>query len=448
MKVWIRAAWERLRASFWFVPALMIAIATASALAAIRVDHGSSGTWLHETGLIYAGDPEGAGTVLGAIAGSMATIAGVVFSLTLVALSLAASQYGPRLLRNFMRDTTNQFVLGIFISTFVFSLLVLRSIRHDTSDAFVPHLSVTLAVLLAVASLFVLIYFVHHVAVSIQADELVAGVGRELEAAIDRLFPARLGEGGEQPPATALPEGFERDARSIPAPRDGYVELIESDALLALACEHDLVLRIERPPGDYAVSGSPLVRAWPGERVGDELAARIAGQFVLGTQRTPAQDAEHAVHQIVEVALRALSPGMNDPFTALVCIDRLGSALCQLAGREMPAATRHGPDERLRVVAEPVDFARIADAALTQIRQSAGTSSVVLARLLETIGRVAQRVQRTEDARSLRAHAERIARCAAAISEQADRRAVEARYQEAMRVLENAKRGSLRAASA
>ena len=172
----------------------MACLAVALALGAVELDKAATEDWLKRLSWIYSGGAEGASLLLGTVAGSMIAIAGTVFSMTLVALSLASSQLGPRLLRNFMRDTANQVVLGTFVATFVYCLLVLRTIRRGDEVAFVPHLAVTIGVLLAIVSIGVLIYFIHHVSVSIQADEVVAQVGRELVDGIDRLFPGHLGK--------------------------------------------------------------------------------------------------------------------------------------------------------------------------------------------------------------------------------------------------------------
>ena len=189
MKTWLVQQWAKLRSSFWFLPSLMVAAAAALALASVAWDRSMPEGWLEQADWLYTGGAEGASLVLSTIAGSMITIAGVVFSMTLVALSLASSQLGPRLLRNFMRDTSNQVVIGTFLATFVYGLLVLRTIRRADEVAFVPHLSVSLGVVLALASLGVLIYFVHHVAMSIQADVVVSRVGDELFDAVERLYP-------------------------------------------------------------------------------------------------------------------------------------------------------------------------------------------------------------------------------------------------------------------
>jgi uncharacterized membrane protein len=430
VKVTFLKFWDALRSSFWFLPATMIAAVVVLAYATVAVDAAVTDAWISKQGWAYAGGAEGASAVLSTIAGSMITVAGVVFSLTLVVLSQASSQFGPRLLRNFMRDTINQAVLGTFVATFLYCLLVLRNVRRADEGAFVPHLSVTCGVVLAVVSLGFLIYFIHHISLSIQADEVTARVGAELLRSIDRIFPEQLGEGQPDEAPKDLPRDFDAEAIPIAANADGYVQFIDANAILELAEREDLVLRIERRPGHYVVAGSPLVSAWRGETLKDDLREQVNAAFVLGTQRNEAQDAEFAVNQLVEVAVRALSPGINDPFTAMTCVDRLGSGLCRLAQRKIPSPYRRDKNGRLRVIAEPATFPAVADAALNQIRQYARTSAAVTIRLLEMLAAVASHARRQEDLDSLLRHAEMTARSAReALPEENDRRDAEERYQ-------------------
>ncbi|MEO6446542.1 MAG: DUF2254 domain-containing protein [Gemmatimonadaceae bacterium] len=440
MKSRLLKYWDLLRSSFWFTPSLMAAGAVALAYITVGLDQTVTDEWLKRIGWAYSGGASGASAVLQTIAGSMITIAGVVFSLTLVALSLASSQFGPRLLRNFMRDTTNQLVLGTFVATFLYCLLILRTIRFADDAAFVPHLSVTLGVVFALASLWVLIYFIHHVSVSIQADEIVARVGRELSEGIERLFPAKVGETADAAPEqVALPALFDRESRAVPVHGDGYLQRIDAGALMALAEELDVVLRVERRPGHYLVKGSTVISAWPGERVDDEFIERVNAVVILGNQRTPAQDVEFVMYQLVEIAVRALSPGVNDPFTAIVCLDRLGSGLCRLAERDMPSPFRVDEAGTLRVVAPRITFPKLVDAAFNQIRQNSRTSAAVALRLLETIAEVAAFVRRPGDRAALRRHAAMVARGArAGLEEEEDVRAMEERYAEAMMLLQEA----------
>ena len=426
--------WNRVRSGFWFLPAGMAGVAVALALVSVTVDEPLTEWLALNLGWTFTGGAEGASAVLGIIAGSMITIAGVVFSMTLVALSLASSQLGPRLLRSFMRDSTTQVVLGTFIATFLYCLLVLRTIRRAEEVAFVPHLSVTLGVLLAVASVGVLIYFIHHVSVSIQANEIAARIGKELLGRIDGLFPEHIGRGATmvptEPPDVGFLEAFDKDARPVGADGDGYLQFIDGAALLALAMEEDLVVRLERRPGNYVVGGCPLALIWPESRATDRLTDQVRSLFVLGNQRTSDQDIEFGVNQLVEIAVRALSPGLNDPFTAMTCVDHLGSVLCRLATRDMPSHYRYDHQNQLRVIAPANAFPEVTDAAFNQVRQYSRSSVAVTIRLLETIAVVAGFAHRPEDRTTLLQHAEMIARGAMeGLPEREDRRAVEERCQ-------------------
>ncbi|MEO7244798.1 MAG: DUF2254 domain-containing protein [Rubrivivax sp.] len=418
--------WERLRSSLWFVPTLMAAIAAALAFGGVALDESLADGWLRAQRWIYSGDAEGASQLMGIVAASMITIAGTVFSMTLVALSLASSQLGPRLLRNFMRDRANQVVLGTFIATFVYCMLVLRTIRRADDAPFVPHLSVSVGVLLALLSLGVLIYFIHHVSVSIQADNVVGRVYDELIAGIDKQFPEPLEPHGATPPAAMpLPAAFERGARCVSAARDGYLQVVDADALAALATQQDLVLRLEHRPGHYLVKGASQLLAWPAERITEEIAERIDAAFVLGDYRTDTQDITFGIDQIVEIAVRALSPGINDPFTAQTCVDRLASVLTRLARREMPKGERLDEQGRLRVVSNEVTFSACLDAAFDPIRQHALPSLAVTLRLLEAIAVIGAVAQRPQDRASLRSHAARVTRLAlSGWTEPADRRRI------------------------
>lgn len=437
LKSQLQRYWDHLRSSFWFLPSLMAAGAVMLAFGSVALDESMPDQWLRAQGWAYTGGAEGASAVLGTVAGSMITIAGVVFSLTLVALSLASSQFGPRLLRNFMRDTANQVVLGTFVGTFLYCLLVLRTIRRADEVAFVPHLSVTLGVLFAIASLGVLIYFIHHVSVSIQADEIVARVATELMLGIDRLCPDQ--ERGRAAPDSSkveLPTAFDREALPVHASDDGYVQILDLETLVALGAEADALIRVERRPGQYAVRDSPLAMVWPQDRVTERFAARVNAAFVLGTQRTPGQDVEFSVDQLVEIAARALSPGVNDPFTAMTCVDRLGSALCRLARRELPTPYRRDGENRLRLVTQPVTFAGMVDAAFNQIRQHARLSTAVTLRLLDTLAVIAAATRRPEHRAALLRQAEMLVRGAReALPEAQDRLEVEARFETTARTL-------------
>ncbi|MEO6875850.1 MAG: DUF2254 domain-containing protein [Opitutaceae bacterium] len=392
MKTLFFKYWDRLRSGFWFLPSLMIAASTALAFGACALDEHVSVKDLQGFSWIYSGGAAGASAMLQTIASSMVSITGVVFSMTLVALTLASSQFGPRLLRNFMRDRVNQMVLGTFISTFLYCLLVLRTIRRPDEGAFVPHVSVTLGLAFALTSVCVLVYFIHHVAVSIQVDEIVVRVSAELTRGIDRLFPAEAGS-APNPAGEPIPMNFAAEASPVPTTEGGYLQLVDSDTLLKLAQNSDAIIQIERTPGAYFMPGDGLAAVWPAARITPEFTETLQSAFVFGKQRTPAQDVVFPIHELVEIAVRALSPGINDPFTAITCIDRLGTALLELAQRPSPSPLRHDEKGRLRVIAFPATFRQVTDEAFDQIRQYGRTCAPVTIRLLTTIAAIARQTR-------------------------------------------------------
>jgi uncharacterized membrane protein len=395
LRTQLRARYEQLRTSFWFVPALMSVGAALLALVTLAVDARLSDEVRSGLTWIYGGGPEGARSLLSTVASSAITVAGTTFSITIAALSLASSQFGPRLLRTFVRDTGNQVVLGTFVATFLYCLLVVRTVRGLEDTRVVPHLSVTVGVLLAIANLGVLIYFIHHVAMSIRADQVIAAVGHDLDGAVEHLFPEQLGRGlvaqGDDVEAPAAPPpAAPPDALPVALDQDGYLQVLDVESLLGLTVEHDLVVTLLCRPGDFIVAGEPAALVWPAERLDDEVRGAVAGVFILGRERSAQQDVLFVVNQLVEVAARALSPGVNDPFTAITSLDRLGAVLCRVARRPLPDGRRYDEGGRLRVVAAPVRFDELVDAAFDQIRHYGRDNLVVMGRLLDTLARVGE----------------------------------------------------------
>ncbi|MBV9386636.1 MAG: DUF2254 domain-containing protein [Chroococcidiopsidaceae cyanobacterium CP_BM_ER_R8_30] len=437
-KLKLRKLWESLHSSFWFVPTLMVAVAVGLSFATIAIDNVVKNKWLDKLGWIYANGPDGARTVLSTIAGSMITVATTAFSITIVALQLASGQFGPRLLRNFMRDTSNQIVLGTFISTYIYCLLVLRTIEGFQNKTFVPQVAVTFGIMMAVASLGVLIYFIHHTAESIQADNLIAKVSQELNKAIDRLFPLDLGQEPPEPKRRIeeIPTNFDLEAYPILATGSGYLQEIDNDYLMQLATQNNLLLRLKSRPGKFVVQGSELVGVWPGNSINKKLTKQFNDAFIWGVQRTERQDVEFPLHQLVEIAVRALSPAVNDPYTAIRCVDRIAAALCHLAEKDIPSPYRYDKDNRLRIIAEPVTFAGMTDTAFNQIRQYGSSSAAVTIRLLEAIAVIAAHTDNKKHCAALLNHASMIWRGShEGLPEEQDRKDVEERYQEVLKTL-------------
>lgn len=399
--------WDSLRSSYWFLPGIMALAGMLLAFAMLALDQADVIN-TEELSWIYQGGPEGARGLLSAVASSMVTVAATAFSITIVALQLAASNFGPRLLRNFMQDTGNQIVLGTFIATFLYCLLVLRTVHGEDYNLFVPQMSVTVAIILAIASIGVLIYFIHHASTIIQASHVIAGVADEFDDAIERLFPAALGDSDDPDTAIALPEDFDAQASPVRSTQTGYLQAINDQELLKLACQYNLLLCLNVKPGEFIMRGNPLLLAYPGHRKNQRLENELNPAFLLGKERTEQQDIEFPINQLVEIALRALSPGINDPFTAMRCIDRLSAGLSCLAKREFPSAYRYDDEQTLRIIAEPVAFAYLVDAAFDQIRYYGRSDVAVMLRLLRAIGQIASHARSPHDRLALEQQAELI----------------------------------------
>ncbi|GAA4359224.1 DUF2254 domain-containing protein [Hymenobacter saemangeumensis] len=396
----LRALWLNLNASLWFVPTLMVSGAILLAFALIFVDVRISHDWLQEFPMLFGAGSDGARGMLTAIAGSMITVAGLIFSLTLSTLAQVSSQYTPRVLRNFMRDRANQLVLGFFVSIFVYCLIVLRTIRGGDEGRFIPSLAVLMGLVLALFSIGVLIFFIHHIASSIQASNIIRNATEETEAAITRLFPDELGQEADASDAQQLlDQAGELHWQVVPSRNSGYVQSVDEEGLLALARELQAVLRMEHGIGGFVARGAALLSIAPYQgaplQLTDELLERLNARFGLGSQRTIEQDAGFGLRQIVDIALKALSPGVNDTTTAVIGIDHLGSLLAQLANRRLPAPLRTDQD-RVRVIAVRPTFAKFVATAFDQIRICADGNAAVYQRLLTALAIIAQRTSMPE----------------------------------------------------
>lgn len=386
--------WETINTSLWFVPSTMAIASIILSIVTTFIDE-KTGKNANRAMMDFMSlwEPEGARSILSTIATSMITIIGVVFSITIVAMALASSQFGPRLLRNFMKDKGHQFVLGTFVATYLYCLLILRLVRTGGDNVFVPSISVTTAIGLSLASVAVLIYFIHHVCKSIRADEIVKGVYNDLLADMDRLFPRELGEGPdrlEKKESKGFDEyAFEFSLR-IRASKDGYVRAIDGEELIKIAKEHDLLIKLEHQPGDFVVNNTDLALVKFRSAMDAEVKQKLEDCLILGSLRSPEQDPVFAIHQLVEVAVRSLSPGINDPFTAMACINRLASALSRLARKDFPSPFRYDDEGTLRVIVQALTFNDLLCASFDQIRRFGKTHVAVTVRLLEALTMIAE----------------------------------------------------------
>ncbi|PSB13596.1 DUF2254 domain-containing protein [filamentous cyanobacterium CCP2] len=432
--------WDSLHSSYWFIPMLMAIGAIVLAFVMVSLDRVGKAGPIEQLGWVYAGGPDGARAVLSAVAGSMATVTATAFSITIVALQLAASNFGPRLLRNFMQDTGNQVVLGTFIATFIYCLLVLRSIHGEDYNLFVPQLAVTVGIGLAITSIGVLIYFIHHASTIIQASHVISSVSHDLEQAIDRLFPEEIGHSTSESQRLIgeIPKLFAQEAVTIRAVDVGYLQVIDDNALMKLASQHDLLIRLQVRPGQFILTGNELLKVYPREQVDRSIANHLREAFILGKERTEQQDIEFPIDQLVEIALRAISPAVNDPFTAIRCIDRLSVGLSNLAQRQFPSPYRYDETHNLRVIAQPVTFERLMDQAFNPIRQYAQSDSAVTLQLLVAITRIADANRYATYQSVLRHHAEMILRGSRqGLSEEYDRKTIEMCHTKAIEAIEH-----------
>ncbi|WOD38439.1 DUF2254 domain-containing protein [Nodosilinea sp. E11] len=430
--------WDNLRSSYWFLPTLMAVGAIALAFGLLAIDRSDS-IDISALSWIYQGGADGAREVLSVIAGSMVTVAATAFSITIVALQLASSHFGPRLLRNFMQDQGNQIVLGTFIATFIYCLLVLRTIRGEDHEPFVPQLSVTVGVLLAMASIGVLIYFIHHASTIIQVSHVIADVSHDLEQVTNRLFPEALGQEIDQQGESTrdMPTDFDATAQPVQAKKTGYLQGIEDDVLMQVACDENLLLQVKAYPGAFIIEGGPLVMAYPANRVTQSVGDRINQAFVLGHELTKQQNVAFPIEQLVEIALRALSPAINDPFTAIRCIDQLADGLARLASREFPSPYRYDQSHNLRVIAAPVKFETLANTAFNQIRQYGSTDTVVIGRLLAAIAAIAPFTRHFKQRHILQQHVEAIWHSSQqSLTHQRDLETIEKQYHTALAALQ------------
>ncbi len=388
-------AWlEKLGDQFWLRPAIVVLLSIALAEAAVAFDRMSlSASDPASSAWGYSGGAEGARILLGAVASSTIGVAGTIFSITIAALSLASGQMGPRLLRNFVRDSRNQIALGIFLGTFAYALMVLRTVRTAQETPFVPHLAVTGAVGLALACLGTLVWFVHHIAGSINVEKVVDAVHRDLCDAIDR---GTLTDADLQLPAEPL------DGMPVSVKASNYLLALDREALADWAHEHAVAVRLKVRPGDYVPLGAPVAVISADVEGAAEVFERT---LTFGHRPAALQDLEYSIRQLSEVAVRALSPGINDPFTAGSVLERFGDALCRIAPRFLPtgAVARGG---RIVLVYPVPTYRGLCDAMFHMIRQNGAGSGYVLIRLLEVIGRVAEVERFTTRCDELRRHAD------------------------------------------
>lgn len=371
-----------IRSSLWFAPSLVITSIAGLALLLVELDRIGGSLLRHRWPRLFAVETEGARSMLSAIASSMATVSGVAFSITMVALALASNQYTSRVMRNFMRDRANQVVLGVFIGVYLYCLLVLRTLSGKELDA-VPSLAVFGALVLAVLASGAFIFFVHHICTTMQASTMVQGITRDTLKAIDDVFPQRPDDDADPQPMDAS------NWHPIPSLKWGYVQTVARDRLVAFACKHDTCVRIERRPGDFASSRCPLLSVAMARPPTDDMVTELNRAFGIDAFRTIEQDPAFGIRQLVDMSLKSLSPGINDTTTAITCLEHIGVILTCFASRTLaPELVRK--DGRVRVMTAASPFAVLVGESFDQIIESAEGNTEVLLKTLDVIHHVAQ----------------------------------------------------------
>jgi uncharacterized membrane protein len=429
---WLR---EAMRTNLWLVPAFEVAAATLLFVITRSIDAHVYNARLALPSWVISGSADAARQILTSLAAALITVVGVVFSIILVALTLTSTQFGPRMLRNFVRDRGTQWTLGTFVGTFVYAMLDLVAIGPGVHGDFVPHISITVALGLTLVDVGILIYFIHHVATMIQLPQVIATIARDLDRAID----AETANGHRTDPYTdaeskTLRGMLAREGGTVTAASSGYLQFVRRSVLIDLAVDREAVIQLHYRPGHFVARGDRFATVWPATAA-PAVQRRLSRSHVTGPFRTLTQDVAFAVDQLVEIAIRALSPAVNDTFTALTCIDWLSASLGRIAADWDPDPVCRDGDGLVRLITAPVSYDRLVDRAYEKIRQASAGMPAVMIRQLDGLVKIGQSARRPERGAVLLRQAEMIWRlCEQTVAEAQDRADVERRYRQVVAV--------------
>lgn len=385
---------DTVRTQLWPLPVVGIVVAVVAAVLLPRLDayvDDGMPSWLAAS--LFGGDAGAARTLLDAISSSLITVTSLTFSLTVVTLQLASSQFSPRLLRTFTSDVFVQATLAVFLSTFTYALTLLRAVRStDTGAGFVPRISITIAFVLGVVSVLGLVLFLAHLARQIRVETMLREVHDDASATV-RSATSPLEEARPAPELPAPPA----NASNLLAPASGFLTSIDEAALLAAATRAKACLIVDSHPGSSLVEGVPIGLAWADSRTLDGgeidgLQRAVQKAIGIGYERTAAQDIGYGLRQLTDVANKALSPGINDPTTAVHALGHISAVLCQLSGRDLRSILLRDDQERVRVVLRRPNFAEVLDVAITQPRRYGSSDPQVMARLFRLLEELAYHV--------------------------------------------------------
>jgi len=422
---------ERLRTNLWVVPALEALAAVVLFVGTVSVDRAAYDGRVTFPAWVISGSADGARQVLTTIAAAVITVISLVFSITIVALTLASTQFGPRMLRNFISDRGTQLTLGTFVATFLYTILALVAVSPGPHGDFVPHLSITVSLALTLVDLAMLIYFINHIAKAIQLPEVIAAIAGDLALAIEAQGGADAGGADGRERGLSAAELFARmDASGavVRTPASGYLQYLRHDRLIRIAREAEAVVHLPYRPGHFLVQGHPMAVVWPPEAA-PHVAANLGRGQVTGPYRTLTQDVSFGIDQLVEIAIRALSPAVNDTFTALTCIDWLSDCLCRITTGWHPRRVHRDRNGYVRVIAYQPDYDRLVQRAFEKIRQAAVGMPAVMIRQLDALHKVMEQTTIPERRQILLDQAELISRsCDATVPERVDREDVQRRF--------------------
>ena len=417
-----------MRTTLWFVATIELAAAAALFLVTYALDRAAYRGSLTMPSWVNQGSADAARQIVTGIAAAVITVVGLVFSILIVALTLASTQFGPRMLRSFIRDRGVQITLGTFVATFFYAILTLGSVSHGAHGDFVPHLSITVCLALTLLDLGVLVYFIHHVAKSIQLPEVIAGIAGDLSNAITVDFQSGDSRRAPLSAAGELPARLHLEGSPVAATTSGYLQFVRYSTLVDIAIESDAVIELLYRPGHFVVRGLPLARVWP-PSAASEVSRGLDKAHVTGAHRTLRQDLTFAIDQLVEIAIRALSPAVNDTFTALTCIDWLSDGLCQITASWHSRRVHFDDTGKVRLIAAESTYDRFVDRAFDKIRQAGRGMPAVLIRQLDALARVMDYTSTPAQRAVLLQQAEMIERQSeTSVAEALDRADVRRRY--------------------
>ena len=404
-RVAARYLWDRIKVSLWFVPLVMALAALLLARLMGWLDAQIPDEVLHNSRFILAGTANEMRTAMIGLAGTILATAGVVFSLLTLPLSTVAAQFGSRLLRVFLRDRTTQLVLGTFVGTFTYCILTALAVpAAELPRADLPQVSVTVGLILSMATFASLIILIQHISMMLQAPIIVKAAGTELMEAIGRERPGEYQETRREYQEYLTKALIDQEAYPLKMTDTGYIQYVDPEIIVNLAKEKDLTLRLLCLPGQFVGRGETVALVWPAAEVDERLGIQLGRAVQTGNQRTPTQDIEYAINQLVEVAVRAMSPAINDPFTAMTCLDYLADGLATYVRHGDSSPNFFDSDGKLRLIFEPPSPATLLGAAFDMLRHASCDNATVLLSMLDAIDTIGQAAKPSEVRQELLRH--------------------------------------------